>query len=92
MPEIPQNTGNIIRTCHATGAKLHIIKPMAFDVFHPNIKRAAAGRILDDIEYEIHESYDQFVQKYGSKKIYFLTRYGLKKYSDIEVDTNTREI
>lgn len=93
MPEIPQNTGNIIRTCHATGAKLHIIKPMSFDVFHPNIKRAAAGRTIDDIEYEIHDSYKYFEQKYGNKKIYYLTRYGLKKYVDIDVDPqNNQEV
>lgn len=92
MPEIPQNTGNIIRTCHATGAKLHIIKPISFDIFHPNIKRSAAGRTINDIDYEIHENYDQFLNKYGSKKIYYLTRYGLKKYSDINITSDIKEI
>lgn len=92
MPEIPQNTGNIIRTCHATGAKLHIIKPLSFDIFHPNIKRAAAGRTINDIEYEIHENYDQFIKKYGNNKIYYLTRYGLKKYSDINITSNIKDI
>ena len=52
LPEIPPNTGNIIRTCYATGAKLHIIKPISFDIFHPNIKRAAAGRVIEDIDYD----------------------------------------
>ncbi len=83
QPEIPPNTGNIIRTCYATGAKLHIIKPIAFDLFHPNIKRAAAGRELKDIEYEIHENYTDFLNKYKNKKIYYLTRYGLKNYSSV---------
>ena len=63
MPEIPPNTGNIIRTCYATGAKLHIIKPISFDLFHANIKRSSAGRTLNDIEFEIHENYNDFVKK-----------------------------
>ena len=83
LPEIPPNTGNIIRTCYATGAKLHIIKPISFDIFHPNIKRAAAGRVIEDIDYEIHETYQDFLKKYGDKKIYYLTRYGQKNYSSI---------
>ena len=77
MPEIPPNTGNIIRTCYATGAKLHIIKPISFDLFHANIKRSSAGRTLSDIDFEIHENYNDFVKKYGDKKIYYITRYGL---------------
>ena len=83
MPEIPPNTGNIIRTCYATGAKLHIIKPISFDLFHANIKRSSAGRTLNYIEFEIHENYNDFVKKYGDKKIYYITRYGLKNYSEI---------
>ena len=83
MPEIPPNTGNIIRTCYATGAKLHIIKPISFDLFHANIKRSSAGITLSDIDFEIHENYNDFVKKYGDKKIYYITRYGLKNYSEI---------
>ena len=82
QPEIPTNTGNIIRTCVATGAKLHIIKPISFDL-HPRwFKRAAAGRYLSDIEHEVHESYDDFKQKYGDKKIFYISRYGQNTYSD----------
>ncbi len=83
MPEIPPNTGNIIRTCYATGAKLHIIKPISFDLFHPNIKRSSAGRTLNDIEFEVHENYQEFLKKYKNKKIYYITRYGLKNYSSV---------
>lgn len=83
MPEIPPNTGNIIRTCYATGAKLHIIKPISFDLFYPNIKRSSAGRNLNDIDFEIHECYNDFIKKYGNKKIYYISRYGLKNYSEI---------
>ena len=80
QPEIPPNTGNIIRTCYATGAKLHIIKPISFDLFHPNIKRAAAGRAIDDIKYQVYENYDDFLKVNSDKKIYYITRYGIKNY------------
>ncbi|MGL4343438.1 MAG: tRNA (cytidine(34)-2'-O)-methyltransferase [Metamycoplasmataceae bacterium] len=83
QPEIPPNTGNIIRICHATNAKLHIIKPTSFDLFHSSIKRAAAGRTLEDINYQIYDSYDEFVKKNDDILIYYITRYGLKNYSEI---------
>lgn len=84
QPEIPPNTGNIIRTCYATGAKLHIIKPISFDLFHPNIKRAAAGRTIEDITYYVYENYENFLQEHHDKTIYYITRYGLKNYSQVD--------
>ena len=84
QPEIPPNTGNIIRTCYATGAKLHIIKPIAFDLFHPFIKRAAAGRTIDDINYQVYDNYQEFIKINGDQKIYYITRYGLKNYSNVD--------
>jgi tRNA (cytidine/uridine-2'-O-)-methyltransferase len=81
QPEIAPNTGNIIRTCLATGAKLHIIKPISFDLNPKFLKRPAAGRLLSDIEHEIHDSYDDFYKKYGQKDIYFVTRYGKQYHS-----------
>lgn len=84
QPEISPNTANIIRTCSALGAKLHIIKPIAFDL-HPHwLKRAAAGKFLSDIEHEVHLNYQQFEQYYGHQKIFYITRYGKITYSDIE--------
>ncbi|MBU4692465.1 tRNA (cytidine(34)-2'-O)-methyltransferase [Mycoplasma zalophi] len=82
-PEISPNTANIIRTCFSTNAKLHIIRPIAFDL-HPHwMKRAAAGRFLSDIQHEIHASYADFENKYGNKNIYYITRYGLETYTDV---------
>ena len=90
QPEIPTNTGNIIRTCVATGAKLHIIQPTSFELHPKWFKRAAAGRYLSDIPHEIHPSYDEFVKKYGDKKIHYITRYGMKKHT--EADFTTEEV
>ncbi|MBN0970799.1 tRNA (cytidine(34)-2'-O)-methyltransferase [Mycoplasma phocoeninasale] len=83
QPEISPNTANIIRTCFSGMAKLHIIKPIAFDL-HPHwLKRGAAGHFLSEIQHEIHENYDKFYEKYGNKNIYYVTRYGLRKYTDV---------
>ncbi|WP_027334317.1 tRNA (cytidine(34)-2'-O)-methyltransferase [Mycoplasma elephantis] len=83
-PEICPNTGNIIRTCFALKAKLHIIKPLGFDLLPKYLKRPAAGHLLSDIEHEIHENYNEFDKKYKDKNIFYITRYGLKTYSDID--------
>ncbi|WBP83973.1 tRNA (cytidine(34)-2'-O)-methyltransferase [Mycoplasmopsis edwardii] len=80
QPEISPNTGNIIRTCFALGAKLHIIKPISFDLHPKYLKRAGAGRMLSDIRHEVHESYQAFYEKYKNKNIFYITRYGLKTY------------
>ncbi|WP_117275720.1 tRNA (cytidine(34)-2'-O)-methyltransferase [Mycoplasmopsis edwardii] len=80
QPEISPNTGNIIRTCFALGAKLHIIKPISFDLHPKYLKRAGAGRMLSDIRHEVHESYQAFYEKYKDKNIFYITRYGLKTY------------
>ncbi|EIE41240.1 tRNA/rRNA methyltransferase [Mycoplasmopsis canis UFG1] len=82
QPEISPNTGNIIRTCFALGAKLHIIKPISFDLHPKYLKRAGAGRMLSDIRHEVHDSYEEFCKKYSDKNIFYITRYGLKTYSD----------
>ncbi|MDC8900162.1 tRNA (cytidine(34)-2'-O)-methyltransferase [Metamycoplasma hyosynoviae] len=86
-PEISPNTANIIRTCYACNAKLHIIKPLGFDL-HPHwLKRKAAGHFLSEIPHEVHENYDAFARKYGSKNIYYITRYGQKTYTDVKFAT-----
>lgn len=95
QPEISPNTGNIIRTCFALGAKLHIIKPISFDLHPKYLKRAGAGRMLSDIRHEVHESYEAFCQKYQAKEIFYITRYGLKTYSDVayhQVYNSNKEI
>ncbi|TDV24306.1 tRNA (cytidine/uridine-2'-O-)-methyltransferase [Mycoplasmopsis mustelae] len=84
QPEICPNTGNIIRTCFALGAKLHIIKPLGFDLHPKWLKRYGAGRMLSDIPHEVHENYEAFYNKYYDKKIYYITRYGLKTYTDVD--------
>ncbi len=85
-PEIPQNTGNIARTCAATGARLHLVGPMGFAVDDKKLKRAG----LDywhylDITY--YESLDEFFQKNEGAFFYFTTK-GRTVYSDVSYPDN----
>ncbi len=81
-PEIPANTGNIMRTCVGINAKLHLIKPLGFSLDEKNIKRCAANHI-NNCEYKVYENYEEFEKSENPKNIYFLTRYGQKNYYDI---------
>ena len=91
-PEIPQNTGNIMRTCVAFDAKLHIIGPMGFDIDDPRFRRASTNHITW-AEYKLYGSYAEFLEKNPDGKYYFMTRYGKKSPSDIDFrEAEDREI
>lgn len=62
-PEIPQNTGNIARTCAAIGAKLHLVKPLGFEITDKHLKRAGLD-YWDKLEIEEHENLAEFLKKY----------------------------
>ncbi len=81
-PEIPQNTGNIMRTCVATGARLHLIKPLGFELFDKQLKRSGMDYI-DELEYFVYENYQDFASK-NSGQYFYITRYGQKTYSEVE--------
>lgn len=74
-PEIPQNTGNIMRTCAGTYAKLHLIKPLGFSLSDKYLKRSGVNYI-DNCDYQVYEDYDDFLSKNKNGKFYYLTRYG----------------
>ena len=82
QPEIPQNTGNIARTCVLTDSKLHLIKPLGFDIDEKHVRRAG----LDYWKYldlEIHESYEAFMEKYKNERIFLSSTHAGDYYSDI---------
>lgn len=89
-PEIPENTGNIMRTCAATNAKLHLIEPFGFIFDENRIKRSGANYI-DKVNYEIYLDYNDFLSK-NDGKFYFFTRYGTKPYSDIDFSNSDDNI
>ncbi len=84
-PEIPQNTGNIARTCAAIGAKLHLVKPLGFEITDKYLKRAGLD-YWDKLEIEIHESLEKFLEKYSPEEnaMYFSTTKGKQCYSDVD--------
>lgn len=82
QPEIPQNTGNIARTCAATGARLHLVKPFGFTIDDRKLKRAGLDYWgLLDITY--YESLDDFFEKTNGEYFYFSTKAN-HVYSDIK--------
>lgn len=87
-PEIPQNTGNIARTCAATEGKLHLIKPLGFELSDKYLKRAGLD-YWDKLEIEEHENLDEFLKKYSPEKnnMFFITTKGQKTYADINYKT-----
>ena len=89
-PEIPGNTGNIMRTCVATGAKLHLIEPLGFVLNSSTIKRSGVNYI-DKLEYTVYENWDDFLSK-NSGDFYYFTRYGHKPHSSFDYSDNTKDI
>ena len=84
-PEIPQNTGNILRTAMATKSKVHIIGPIPFELSDKALKRAGMDYIKD-ADYDYFDSYEEFEKEYSDKKIYYVTKYGKHLYTDTLFD------
>ena len=82
-PEKPQNTGNIMRTCVAINAKLHIIGPLSFSIDSKDLKRVGMDYI-DNLKMEYYEDYDAFLKKHSDKDIYYITRYADRPYSSFD--------
>ena len=84
-PEIPQNTGNIARTCAAIGAKLHLVKPFPFDISEKAVKRAGLD-YWDKVEVVTHENLQEFkdLVKKENAAIYLLSTKSKKCYTDID--------
>lgn len=87
-PEIPTNTGNIMRTCVATNTKLHLIKPLGFSLDEKSVKRSGVNYI-DKLNYEVYEDFDDF-KIHNEGVYYFFTRYGKKPHTSFDY-SNTKE-
>jgi tRNA (cytidine/uridine-2'-O-)-methyltransferase len=82
-PDIPQNTGNIARTCAVTETKLHLIKPLGFKIDDKHVKRAGLD-YWDELDITIYENIDEFFKMHSDKKLYFFTTKGNKNYCDVK--------
>lgn len=89
-PEIPQNTGNIMRTCVATGSKLHLIEPLGFKLDDAHMKRSAVN-YLDNLEYEVYKNWDDFKSK-NKGTYYYFTRYGHKPHTSFDYSNKDEDI
>lgn len=86
-PEIPQNTGNIVRTSAATGSVLHLVRPLGFDTSDKMLKRAGLDYWKDcDIRY--WDSFSQLCQSFPCGEFYFFTTKGKRCYTQPEYGDN----
>lgn len=84
-PEIPQNTGNIMRTCSAFNMRLHLIEPLGFVLDDKHLKRASMDYI-DSLDYHIYPNYEEFRKQNGEGQFVYFTRYGLKTFDKCVFD------
>lgn len=86
-PQIPQNTGNISRTCAVTGAKLHLVKPLGFVVTDKHLKRAGLD-YWDKLDITYYDGLEDFFEKTKGGKYYYFTTKGRHVYSDVSYEDN----
>lgn len=89
-PEIPQNTGNIMRTCVATNSHLRLIKPLGFKLDDAHMKRSAVNYI-ENLNYTVYENWEDFKSK-NNGTFYYLTRYGHKPHSTFDYTNKDENI
>ena len=82
-PEIPQNTGNISRTCAVTGAALHIIRPTGFEISDRTLKRAGLD-YWDKLDVTYYDSFEEFLRANGEYPMYFFSSHASLSYADVE--------
>lgn len=89
-PEIPGNTGNIMRTCAGTGVMLHLIEPLGFKLDEKSIKRSGVNYI-DKVKYKVYKNWEDFL-KSNDGEFYFLTRYGKKPHTTFDYSDTSKNI
>lgn len=87
-PQIPQNTGNISRTCAVTGAKLHLVKPLGFEVSDKHLKRAGLD-YWDKLDIAYYDDISDFFEKNTGGNFYYFTTKGQNVHSSIEYPDNS---
>lgn len=90
-PEKPQNTGNIMRTCVAINAHLHIIGPISFSIDSKDLKRVGMDYI-NDLKMDYYPTYEDFILKNANRKIFYITRYAEKVYSSFDWSSPVEDV
>ena len=83
-PEIPHNTGAIARTCAATGARLHLVKPLGFDISDKMVKRCGLD-YWHLVDISVYENISEYFEKNGDKNIWLATTKGSRPYTDADL-------
>ena len=87
-PEIPQNTGNISRTCAVTGARLHIIRPIGFEISDRTLKRAGLD-YWDKLDVTYYENYEDFLAQNQDGEMFYFSAHGKNSYANVQYPENT---
>lgn len=82
-PEIPPNTGNVARSCAATGSVLHLVKPLGFSIDDKHLKRAGLD-YWPYVDLRVHESLDEFMNEYKGSRMFLSTTKGGQMYTEVE--------
>lgn len=86
-PEIPQNTGNIARTCAATGARLHLVEPMGFKITDKQVKRAGLD-YWDKLDITYYKDIDEFFERNKGAEFFYFTTKAEQAHSDVQYPNN----
>ncbi len=86
-PQIPQNTGNIVRTCAATGADLHMVRPLGFSVEDKYLKRAGLD-YWNEVNIKYYDSFEELWVKYKNNSFFYATTKALKTYAHVKYENN----
>ena len=84
-PEIPPNTGNIARTCAATGTVLHLVKPLGFSIDDRSLKRAGLD-YWQYVDIRVHENLESFMKEHEGRRMYLATTKGGHVYTDVSYE------
>lgn len=87
-PQIPQNTGNISRTCAVTGAKLHLVRPFGFQISDKHLKRAGLD-YWDKLDISYYDNLQDFFEKNSNGNYFYFTTKGKNVHSDVEYPDNS---
>jgi len=90
-PEIAENCGNIIRSCVGFNAKLHLIFPLGFNLYDKRVRRSCVN-YFDNLDYETYDDIADFNLKHPNASIYYLTRYGHKNPSELDLKKEEGEV
>lgn len=82
-PEIPQNTGNIARTCAATGASLHLIRPLGFTIDNAKLKRAGLD-YWDKLDVTYYENYEDFLRQNENADLFFFSAHAERSFAEVK--------